>query len=181
MAGSCLLESADDGTRFAKDYPDQVADVRASVRDQGRSLGERAGISPERRPSGAGRLTALPGARQRQRFARECSAGSASRVELVVLATRTALLPRDSRDLEHRLGLLAQITGKVGAVMASPLDRPETSTGRAPPREPKRLHIAASVCRDRALRDNRADRHRDNRKYVLVPVRVDADHVIHLI
>jgi hypothetical protein len=26
-AGSCLLESADDGTAFAKDYPGQVADA----------------------------------------------------------------------------------------------------------------------------------------------------------
>jgi hypothetical protein len=40
-AGSCLLESADDGTAFAKDYPDQVADARAAVCDQGLSLIER--------------------------------------------------------------------------------------------------------------------------------------------
>jgi hypothetical protein len=40
-AGSCLLESADDGTAFVKDYPDQVADARAAVCDQGLSLRER--------------------------------------------------------------------------------------------------------------------------------------------
>jgi hypothetical protein len=40
-AGSCLLESADDGTAFAKDYPDQFADGRAAVCDQGLSLGQR--------------------------------------------------------------------------------------------------------------------------------------------
>jgi hypothetical protein len=39
-AESCLLESADDGTTFAKDHPDHVADVRASVCDPGVGLGE---------------------------------------------------------------------------------------------------------------------------------------------
>jgi hypothetical protein len=38
MAGSCLLESADDGTAFGKDYPDQVADARAAVCDEGVSV-----------------------------------------------------------------------------------------------------------------------------------------------
>ena len=45
--GSCLLESADDGTAFANDYPDQVADARAAVCDQGLSLRQRSGLSPD--------------------------------------------------------------------------------------------------------------------------------------
>jgi len=47
-AGSCLLESADDGRAFAQDYPDQVADARAAVCDQGLSLCQCPGMSPER-------------------------------------------------------------------------------------------------------------------------------------
>src|SRR5438874_1120913 len=46
-AGSCLLESADNGTAFAKDDPDQVADARAAVCDQGLGLCKRAGMSPD--------------------------------------------------------------------------------------------------------------------------------------
>jgi hypothetical protein len=39
-AGSCLLESADDGAAFAKDYPDQVPDARAAVCNRGLGLGQ---------------------------------------------------------------------------------------------------------------------------------------------
>jgi hypothetical protein len=46
-AGSCLLESADDGTAFAKDHPDQVADARAAVCDQGLSLRQCSGMKPD--------------------------------------------------------------------------------------------------------------------------------------
>ena len=47
-AGSCLLESADDGTAFAKDYPDQVAGARAAVCDQVPGMGERSRMTPEK-------------------------------------------------------------------------------------------------------------------------------------
>src|SRR5437899_2559143 len=58
-AGSCLLESADDGTASAKDYPDQVADTRAAVCDQGFSLGQRSGMSPDGRVRTTARMTGV--------------------------------------------------------------------------------------------------------------------------
>jgi hypothetical protein len=46
-AASCLLERADDGTAVGKDYPDQVANARAAVWDQGRGLRERSRLTHE--------------------------------------------------------------------------------------------------------------------------------------
>jgi len=91
------------------------------------------------------------------------------------------LAPRAAASLEHRLAAAAQMASEASAVVAGTLNRPDTRTRRVLVREAQRLRVAPSVCRDRALRDNRADRHRDNREYVPVPVRVHADHVIHLV
>jgi hypothetical protein len=41
--------------------------------------------------------------------------------------------------------------------------------------------VDARVGRNRLLRDNSTRRRDDDRKHVLITVRVDADHVIHLI
>ena len=47
--------------------------------------------------------------------------------------------------------------------------------------ELERLRIAARRGRNRPLRHNRARRGRHDREHVLVSVRIDTNHVIHLI
>jgi hypothetical protein len=65
--------------------------------------------------------------------------------------------------------------------VAGALDRPETCTCRIALHEAQSLRVTACVGSDRALRDNHTDRRRHDRQDVLVPVRVDADHVIQLV
>jgi hypothetical protein len=65
--------------------------------------------------------------------------------------------------------------------MACSLNRPDTPAARVRVGEPQRLRVAACAGRDRLLRDNRTRRRDDDRENALIAVRVDADHVIHLI
>jgi hypothetical protein len=73
------------------------------------------------------------------------------------------------------------MTGQPGTVMACSLDRPHPTAGGALVRERKRLPAPARRGRHRPLRHDRARRRDDNSEHMLVPVRIDTNHVIHLI
>jgi len=127
------------------------------------------------------RLSALPGSRQRQRLARERGKRGADGVEFVVLAAQAPLVPRGAANLEHRLAAPVQIAGQADAVVTGAFNRPDASTGRIALRESQRLRVATTAGRHRLPRDNRARRRDNDRQHMLVPMGVDADHVIHLI
>jgi hypothetical protein len=65
--------------------------------------------------------------------------------------------------------------------MACSFDGPDPSAARVLIGEPQRLRVTAATRRDRALRDNRTRWRNHNREHMLIAVRVDTDHVIHLI
>jgi len=65
--------------------------------------------------------------------------------------------------------------------VACSLDRPDPSAARVLVGEAQSLRVTAPVRRDRALRDNRTRRRNHNREHMLIAVRVDTNHVIHLI
>ena len=84
-------------------------------------------------------------------------------------------------DLEHRLAALGEVAGETGAVMAGALDRPDASAARVPLREAQRLGVAARARPHHRLRQHRSRRRGHDRERVLIAVRVDTDHVIHLV
>jgi hypothetical protein len=65
--------------------------------------------------------------------------------------------------------------------MTGALDRPETGSPGALLGESQRLRVATSAGRHRLLRHQRSAPRSDDRERVLVPVRVDADHVVQLV
>ncbi len=65
--------------------------------------------------------------------------------------------------------------------MAGALNRPGASALGVLVREPQRLGVTAVTRSDGPLRDNSTRRRRDHRQHVLIPVRVNADHVVQLI
>ncbi len=105
----------------------------------------------------------------------------ADRVESVVFALQPPLASWAAASLEHRFAAAAQIASEGGAVMAGALNRPDPSAARVGIRETQRLRVAASVRSDRPPSDNRTRRCDNDREHVLIPMRVDADHVIQLI
>ena len=105
----------------------------------------------------------------------------ANRVERVVFAAQPALIAWAAADLEHRLAVVAQVAGKPGTVMSRTLDRPDPRAGRVLLGEPNRLRVAACARAHRALRDNRPGRRDNDRKRVLVAVRINTDDVVDLI
>jgi hypothetical protein len=127
------------------------------------------------------RLPLLAQAWPRQGLARQRGARGADRIEPVVLAAQPALASRSTAHLEHRLAPLTQVTGKAGAVVTGALERPDTGRPGVPLREAKRLRVAATIARDRPLRNHRPGRRLDEGERVLVPVHVDADHVVQLV
>ena len=65
--------------------------------------------------------------------------------------------------------------------MTGALHRPETGTPCLLLSEAKRLCVAAAIARHRPLCQQRTGRRPDEAERVLVPVRVDADHVVQLV
>ncbi len=65
--------------------------------------------------------------------------------------------------------------------MARALDRPDPRSVRMALDEAQRLRVTACVRAHRSLRDDRPCRCDNHSEHVLVAVRVDADHVVHLI
>ena len=65
--------------------------------------------------------------------------------------------------------------------MAGPLNRPDASAARVAVRETQRLRVATCVRSDRPPSHNRTHRRDNDREHVLIPMRVDTDHVIQLI
>src|SRR5581483_12491502 len=123
----------------------------------------------------------LAGSRLCSMLVRKRGAGSSDRVELVVFAMQPPLTPACAVDLVHMLAPPLQAAGKSSAVMACALDRPQSTAGRVPVCEADGLLVAACVGGRRPLRDHRAGVRVDNRKRVLSAMRVDADHVVHLL
>jgi hypothetical protein len=99
------------------------------------------------------RLLLLSRARQCQRLGRESGSGGADRLEGVVLAAQSPFGARRAAHLEHRLAALAQIADKTGTVVASALNRPDTSAAAAALCEPDRLCVTACVRADDRVRD----------------------------
>ena len=65
--------------------------------------------------------------------------------------------------------------------MASPLDRPSTTTPGVPLRKAKRVGVAARFRAHDRLREHHSRRSSNDSQRVLIAVRVDTDHVIHLV
>jgi len=84
-------------------------------------------------------------------------------------------------DLEHHLAATVEIAAKSGAVMPNALDRPHTAAAGVLLDKPQRLPITARARTHRPLRHNSTTRRDNDREHMLVAVRVDADHIIHLI
>jgi hypothetical protein len=103
------------------------------------------------------------------------------RVESVVFALQPPLASWAAASLEHPLAAAAQIASEGSAVMAGSLNCADAPAARVGVREPQRLRVAARVRSDRTPSDNRARRRDNDREHVLIPMRVDADHVIQLI
>src|SRR6266566_2927817 len=105
----------------------------------------------------------------------------ADRVEPVVFALQPPLASGAAASLEHRLAAATQKASKGGAVMASPLNRPDTPATRVAVRKTQRLRVTTSVRSDRPPSDNRTRRRDNDRQHVLIAMRVNTDHVIQLI
>src|SRR6266536_2502751 len=105
----------------------------------------------------------------------------ADRVESIVFALQPPLASWAAASLEHRLAVAAQITSEGGAIMAGALNCPDTPAARVGVRETQRLCVAASVRSYRPPSDNRTRRRDNDREHVLIPMRVDANHVVQLI
>ena len=99
---------------------------------------------------------------------------------MVVLAAQPPLVPWQAANLEHGLVVFAQMTDQASAVVARALNRPDASAARVPLRESERLCVAATVRSNGSLRQDRPAWGGDDRQHVLIQVRVDTDHVIHL-
>jgi hypothetical protein len=139
---------------------------------------DRAAAGEQQEPQ---RFPSLPGSRQGERLAGERCTGGADRVQLVVLATQPPLVAWDAADLKHYLAAAAQMTGEPGTVMACAFDRPDTPASRIELSKTQRLRVAACARTHRPLRDNDTGPRDDNREHMLIAMRVDTDHVIHLI
>ena len=126
------------------------------------------------------RLASVPRSRQGERLARQRCASSADRLERVVLPLQPPLVASARADLEHRLAAAAQLASKPGTVVACALDRPDASASLLLC-EAQCLRISASARTHRSLPHNDTGCRDHNRQRVLVAVRVDTNHVIHLI
>src|SRR6266508_4609275 len=127
------------------------------------------------------RLAPLSGSRQRQRPARESRSCRSDRVQRVILATQPLLVTSAAADLEHRLAVTAQMASKPGTVMTCAFDRPNAATAAVLLDKPHCLRITARTRTHRLLRQHSTARRNNDREHMLIAVRVDADHVIHLI
>jgi hypothetical protein len=127
------------------------------------------------------RLSPLAHPRQRERVAGECRPRRPDRVECVVLAAQPTLAPRCPAELAHRFALLGERAGQTGAVAACALDRPDAPARGVALRETEHLPVTAPVRSNRPSGHDSARRRCQHGQHVLVPMGVDADHVIHLI
>ena len=84
-------------------------------------------------------------------------------------------------DLEYRLAALAEVARETGPVMAGTLDRPGTNAARVLLREAERVGVPACARSHHRLGQDGSRRSNNDRECVLVAVRVDTDHVIHLV
>jgi hypothetical protein len=123
----------------------------------------------------------LPGPRQRQRLRHERRPRRPQRIERIVLAAKPTLATHAPSRFDHRLARGRQIASEAGAVVAGTLDRPNTHAMRIPLADADRLAIPLHLCRDRVLRDERTCCRDYDREHMFVAVRVDTDHVVHLL
>ena len=84
-------------------------------------------------------------------------------------------------DLEHRLATLGEVTSQTGAVVAGALDSPDTNAARMPLHKAQRVGVPTCTRPHDRLRHYRSRRGVHDRERVLIAVRVDTDHVIHLV
>src|SRR6266487_4915403 len=73
------------------------------------------------------------------------------------------------------------MAGKPGAVVPGALNRPNAAAVGVLLDKPQRLRITAPACTHRPLRHNSTARRGNDRKHMLVAVRVDTNDMIHLI
>ena len=137
--------------------------------------------TPTRKQQHAQRLLPLSRAWQGERLGREPSTRCADRVEWIVFAAQSPLDTRVAADLEHRFTAISEVASKPRAVMAGALDRPATNTVRVPLREAQRVGVAACTRSYHRLRQHSSRGSNNDRECVLIAVRVDTDHVIHLV
>src|SRR6266545_697780 len=105
----------------------------------------------------------------------------ADRVKRVVFAAQSPLRAGVPTDLEHLLAAIGEVASQPGAVMAGTLDRPNANTARLTLREAKRLRVTAPGSANHRLRQHRSSWSDNDSERVLIAVRVDTDHVIHLV
>jgi hypothetical protein len=127
------------------------------------------------------RLTPLPSSRQAQRLARERRPRGADRVQRVILAPQPPLVTRAASDLEHRLAASTQMASKPGTVMTGTFDGPHASAAAVLLDKPQRLRVTATASSHRLLRHHCTTRTHNDREHVLIAMRIDTNHVIHLI
>jgi len=84
-------------------------------------------------------------------------------------------------NLEHCLTAISEVASQASAVMARPLYRPGASADRVLRREAKRVGVAARFRAHDRLGEHCSRWSGNDRECVLIAVRVDTDHVIHLV
>jgi len=127
------------------------------------------------------RLLSLSRARQGQRLGREPSPCGSDRVERVVLAAQSPLIPGVAAHVHHQFTAIAEVTGQAGAVMAGALDGPGASADRVLRREAKRVGVAVCPRTHDRLGEHRSGWSCNDRECVLIAVRIDTNHLIHLV
>jgi hypothetical protein len=103
------------------------------------------------------------------------------RVERVVLAPQPPLATAGTTDFMQPLLAPSQIAGEPGPVMGRSFDRPDTHARGVLVGEADGLPRAAAIGANRPLRNERPAGRGHDRERVLISVRVDTDHVIHLV
>jgi len=84
-------------------------------------------------------------------------------------------------DLEHRLAAIGEVASEPGAVVAGTLYRPGTHPTGVAFREAQCVRVPASGRSHHRLREHRSRGSDNDSERVLIAVRVDTDHVIHLV
>ena len=114
---------------------------------------------------------------------RGCQRGASrtDRVELIVRATQPPFGAARAFNFVYLLAVSLQRAHKPGTIVAAALDSPRPRAARMSIREAQRLRVAATAGRRRRLRDHRARPRVDNRKRVLIAMRIDANHVVQFV
>ena len=111
---------------------------------------------------------------------REHAPRGTDRVERVGLAAR-ATRPSQPANLDHLFAAAGQVAGEAGAERAGTFDREHTPTSSVLVGELQGVCVTVVVCGQARLEHHPASADLDDREHVLITMRVDTDHVIHLI